>query len=550
MTMLDQIGNLNPQLLRELKGRFNGRNILTVGALSIVAQVLVFLWFYGQLPTPEAFRYNAYCGHMVAGEFIQGCSEDVSANTFVIDWTLWWQHFAQTLHTCIPFVLMVSGTYFLLSDLQNEERQGTLDFVRLSPRSASSILLGKILGVTILVYCAISSLLPLHIFVTSKAGNLSFLLSFYTMLAAGSYLIFSFTLLFGFFSKSILKRSAQALGVTIFYVLMVGAIFVPGYIMWNSETVWKALLPAPIFYISSPDSSWFWFSLPISHNTAIAHLFTLLNIAILNGWIWQGLTRCFHQPSTTILRKRQSYGLVFYLQSLVLGLSFQTYVSKGASAPEAFGTVLLPIVLNLLIFLTLTAILSPQRQAVMDWARYRQTQSPRSSLLQDLLFHDHSPAGLAMVVNLAIAGILWLGISSFGSQRIWNGTQPNPLLVLISLIALALYAAIVQWLAIQKTSKRNFIAIALLTILLLIPSAFVALLSSRGLISTTVRDIVLLTSPFLWSISPELLSPLSVVSSLLGQLSLIAGINALTARQVRQIGASEMKDQFTRLKAQ
>ncbi len=545
--MLDQIGNLNPQLLRELKGRLTWRNILIVGALSIVAQVLVFLWFYGQLPTPEAYQYNPYCGHMVGGEFIQGCTENVSAKTFAIDWMLWWQHFAQALHTCIPFVLMLSGTYFLLSDLQNEERQGTLDFVRLSPRSASSILLGKILGVPILVYCAIASLLPLHIFVTSRAGNLSFLPSFYMMLAAGSYLIFSFTLLFGFFSKSTLKRSAQALGVTIFYVLMVGAIFVPGYIMWNSETVWKTLLTAPILYITSPDSSWFWFSLPISNNTAIAHLFTLLNIAILNGWVWQGLARCFHQPSTTILHKRQSYGLVFYLQSLVLGLSFQTYVSKGTDAPQAFGTVLLPIVLNLLIFLPLAAILSPQRQTVMDWARYRHTQSPRSSLLKDLLFHDHSPAGLAMMVNLAIAGILWLGISVFGQERIWHGTQLSAILVLMSLITIALYAAIMQWLVIQKTSKRNFIAIALITILLLIPPAFAALLSSRGLISIPLRDIVLLTSPFLWSVSPEVVSPLAVLSALLGQLSFIAGINALIARQVRQIGASEMRDRFARL---
>lgn len=545
--MLDQIGNLNPQLLRELKGRLTWRNILIVGALSIVAQVLVVLWFYGQLPTPESYRYNPYCGQIVGGEFIQGCSKDVSAKAFVIDWTLWWQHFAQALHTCIPFVLMVSGTYFLLSDLQNEERQGTLDFVRLSPRSASSILIGKILGVPILVYCAIVSLLPLHIFVTSKVGNLSFLPSFYTMLAAGSYLIFSFTLLFGFFSKSTLKRSAQALGATIFYVLLVGAIFVPGYLTWNSETVWKTLLLPPFFYISSPDSRWFWFSLPISHNTAIAHLFTLLNIAILNGWVWQGLTRCFHQPSTTILRKRQSYGLVFYLQSLVLGLSFQTYVSKGTDAPQAFGTVLLPLVLNLLIFLPLAAILSPQRQEVMDWARYRHTQSPRSSLLKDLLFHDQSPSGLAMIVNLAIAGILWLGISIFGSQRIWSGTQPNAFLVLISLITIALYAALIQWLSIQKTAKRNFIAIALMNILLFIPPAFAALLSSRGLISTTLRDIMLLTSPFLWNVSPELVSPLAVISALLGQLSLIAGINALVARQVRQIGASEMKDRFDRL---
>ncbi|MCU0550052.1 MAG: ABC transporter permease [Leptolyngbya sp. Prado105] len=548
--MLDHIGNLNPQLLRELKGRLTWRNILAVIAISIVAQILMFLWFYSQLPTEANYLYNLYCMRVQDGAMTLGCSDydSISPKSFTINWQLWWEHFAQTFYICIPFLLMVPGTYFLLSDLQNEERHGTLDFVRLSPQSASSILLGKILGVPILIYCAIASLIPFHLFTISKAGiPLSFLFSFYLMMAAGSFLVFSFTMLFGFFSKSVLKRSAQALGVAILYVLLVGAIFVPGYMIWNSETVWRTLLSEPIFYAYS-DSRWFWFSLPISENVTIAHLFTLLNVVILSGWVWQGLTRCFHQPSATILKKRQSYGLVFYLQCLGLGLNFQAYTVQAYTVkeqyrPEAFGTVMLPIVLNFLIFLTLIAILSPQRQSVMDWARYRRTQSPRSSLIKDLLFQDQSPAELAIFVNLAIAGVLWFCVSWLGYQRIWSGTKPDSILVLLSLTVIALYASVVQWAIIQKTRKRNFIAIALIAILMFIPPALVTLLSFRELISTPLRDFVLLTSPFLWTITP-----VSVLSALLCQLSLITGINALIIRQVRQIGASEMKDRFATLK--
>jgi hypothetical protein len=352
LNLVDRLGDFNPQLLRELKGRLTGRSVLAVLSLSIVAQILLLLWFYTQLPIIE----NNY-------------------QSSVLNWSWLWQRMERTLNIGIAFLLMVTGTYFLLSDLQNEERQRTLDFVRLSPRSASSILLGKIFGVPILMYGAIASLLPLHLFVILKAGHpLSFFLSFYTLIAAGAYLIFSLTLLFGFFSKSMLKRSAQTLGVTILYVLFVAAIFVPGYLFWNTETVWKALLKP-----ASTHDLWVWFGLPISQNATIAHLFMLVNIAILSGWIWQGLIRCFHQPHAMMLRKRQSYGLVFYLQVLILGLGIvYNYYTRGdadiqrhSGAMANLGVMVLPVFLNLPIFLVLIAMLSPQRQAVMDWARYR-----------------------------------------------------------------------------------------------------------------------------------------------------------------------------------
>ncbi|MGG6263325.1 hypothetical protein ACQ4M3_03095 [Leptolyngbya sp. AN03gr2] len=537
--MLDHIGNLNPQLLRELKGRLTWCSFLTVMALSIVAQVLLFLSFYTQLPTSEDLRYSWYCAQIINGVLTRGCYDN--PKTFVIDWVFWWQQIAQTLYTAIPFLLIAPGTYLLLSDLQNEERHGTLDFVRLSPQSATTILLGKILGVPILVYCAIASLIPFHLFITLKAElPVSFLLSFYLVIAAGAFLIFSFTLLFGFFSKSILKHSAQALGVTIAYVLIVSSLYVWGYLIWNSETTWKALLQQPITYFTNyADSYWTWYGLQISKNIAIAHLFTLTNVAILCAWIWQGLIRCFHQPTATILRKRQSYGLVLYLQIVVLGLSVQDQRSPLAS-DQAFGLIWMAIAMNLLIFLTLIAILTPQRQAVMDWARYRRSQSPRSSLLKDLLLHDQSPVGLSIALNLAIAFGMWRFVFSFEQKWVEGREETAIMLVFLSLTLMALYASIVQWIVIQRTRNRNFIAIGVIVLLTFVPALFASLLSLRDLISNSLRDTVILTSPFLWTLVTSEI-PTSIWSSLIAQFSLIAGINALIARQVHHIGASELK---------
>jgi ABC-type Na+ efflux pump permease subunit len=61
------------------------------------------------------------------------------------------------------FALIVIGTYLLISDLAHEERRGTLNFIRLSPQSPENILVGKLLGVPILLYLVAVLAVPLHL---------------------------------------------------------------------------------------------------------------------------------------------------------------------------------------------------------------------------------------------------------------------------------------------------------------------------------------------------------------------------------------------------
>jgi hypothetical protein len=68
--------------------------------------------------------------------------------------------------------------------------------VRLSPESAQSVLLGKLLGVPILLYGAIASALPLHLWAANSAGlSLSMSASVYLLAATSCSFIFTFTLL-------------------------------------------------------------------------------------------------------------------------------------------------------------------------------------------------------------------------------------------------------------------------------------------------------------------------------------------------------------------
>jgi len=57
MNLLDRIGDWNPQLLREIKGRLKFRNIAIAAVTSLVGQLLLFLFWAGQQPS-----YSSYGG--------------------------------------------------------------------------------------------------------------------------------------------------------------------------------------------------------------------------------------------------------------------------------------------------------------------------------------------------------------------------------------------------------------------------------------------------------------------------------------------------------
>jgi len=50
--LLDKIGNWNPQLFREIKGRLNIGNMAIASALSLSGQLLLFMYYRAQIPVP------------------------------------------------------------------------------------------------------------------------------------------------------------------------------------------------------------------------------------------------------------------------------------------------------------------------------------------------------------------------------------------------------------------------------------------------------------------------------------------------------------------
>uniref|UniRef100_A0ACD5H3E0 Uncharacterized protein n=1 Tax=Desertifilum tharense IPPAS B-1220 TaxID=1781255 RepID=A0ACD5H3E0_9CYAN len=50
LNLMDTVGEWNPQLFRELKGRMKSRNIAIAVAVSLLTQLLVLFSFYQKLP--------------------------------------------------------------------------------------------------------------------------------------------------------------------------------------------------------------------------------------------------------------------------------------------------------------------------------------------------------------------------------------------------------------------------------------------------------------------------------------------------------------------
>jgi hypothetical protein len=250
--LIDRIGDWNPQLLRELKGRLKFFNVAIAVATSLLLQLVVFLYQLRDLPDDKYSLTGTYCRlretynqrYNLLGRQQNFLSQQLNnyqqikpsnsailtnlktqnqeattvfdkfqeylSNNYCpqndIDWQLWWrdhwEYMFLSFSVVFVFTLLVAGTYLLINDLAKEETRGTLNFIRLSPQSETSILTGKLLGVPSLIYLVILVAVPLHLLAGHSAQIASsYILSYYAILAASCIFFYSAALLFGLISR-------------------------------------------------------------------------------------------------------------------------------------------------------------------------------------------------------------------------------------------------------------------------------------------------------------------------------------------------------------
>lgn len=518
LDLINQLGEWNPQLFRELKGQFRPRNVIFVVVGSLLGQLLLVLGFYHQ---------------------------NYSESGIVTSWWIEWMALFQILSWLMPLALLVSGVHLIVGDLAKEEHRGTFNFIRLTPQPSQSILLGKVLGVPALLYLGVGLAIPLH-WISGLAAGLPFswiiALEIFWVSICG--LFYSAALLWTLLGTG-QRQSKVPAGAGSLLALMVGTPCISITTIFYADP-WKYGV-----------GDWHWFYLP-GNQALLPYGLTLLTFSWATYWFWQAANRRFRNPNVTLLSKQQSYWLVATWQLWMLG--FVLPVSNSFSSESLFilGLCIL-FALNPIGFLMLITTLSPPPQVMKEWARYghfnhrtkklatrKRPLSNFSSLwnssaVQDLIWGERSPALLAIAINLSLTALIWIPWIWLGFPKTWSG-EINGIQVALGLFmtmnVLLIFAAITEIMAFAKIYLRAFLAAGTLAAIFLPPLVLIAL-------SLTPDK-----APGLWffSVVPALALPNASATTIflgfLGQLSILGLFTFQLTRQLRKAGETTSKELF------
>ncbi|MEH2440098.1 ABC transporter permease subunit [Nostoc sp.] len=577
--LIDKIGDWNPQLLRELKGRLKFFNIAIAVATSLLLQLVVFLYQFREFPDDKYWLTDTYCRLSQSYQQRQNQALQQSDQSRIaeynnlivnnicpqneIDWQLWWrdhwEYIFLTFSVIFVFTLLVAGTYLIINDLAKEETRGTLNFIRLSPQSETNILTGKLLGVPSLIYLVILVSVPLHLW-AGYSAQIAFtsILSYYAIIAASCVFFSSAALLFGLVSNKFSGFQPWLGSGAVFIFLMIPILMAPSYSYNSNNSVAWFTLFNPVettnylfpnfFHLNngSPLKNLEFFYLPLGRSSVSLIGFHLLNFGLCSYGIFQALKRCFRNPQASTINKGQSYLFIAFSQMMMWGFILQNWEQITNVDEQIEQSLTLVGVYNFISLFSFIAILSPHRQAVQDWARYRHQEfSSRKSVWQDLIFAEKSPAIVAIAINLAIVSIPWIVWISLTSvidtvHSHWAGDNFDKFKLLLALALsvslMLIYATIAQLILLLKTPKRSFWAIGTLGTAMFLPSLILGLLG----ISSSAYPTVWLFSTFPW-VAIEYASATTIFMAFLAQLSVLALLNFKLTRQVRLVGESATK---------
>ncbi len=550
---IDQIGNWNPQLLRELKGRLTPKNVGLVALFSAIAQGLLLSSFADRLPRMGDER-NPYCigtapatwpkDHYYANNQTF-CIPDLRGH-ITINWSLWWTEIFTILSIIGVFTLVIVGTYLLIQDLAKEEKRGTLNFVRLSPQSAWTIVSGKMQGVPSLVYGFVALALPLYFWSGIRGGiPIHLILLFQGVVAVYCLFIYQTFMLGSLVSKGAGSLKAFLSSGFLFYFLTSTTAFIihgnhhfsgltDGILVFNP----LHLLPYILTDTGAPSQfSWFeyvsmsdvtWFGLPLWYWTMSALFICFL---IFGGGIYvvaQAFKRRFHNQTATLLSKKQSYGVTAIFTLYFLGFSLQTpSFSSEPSSGWMFNLCALLVFISFGL-LCLISILSPPYQSIQDWSRY---QAARRG---EWFWGERSPALWAVVINGAIA----YGLIALVALVVPLDEYRLPLLLGIVLQAMVVFvlAAIVQRLMLNKFTHRNASAAAVIAVGLILPLLFVGINGLNPELNPT---------PWLWTIVPMVAtkdaSVIGIIGTIIAETVVLITAHHSIQKRLQTMGQSELK---------
>jgi len=343
------------------------------------------------------------------------CQVAADGQHYRVDWPHWHRNLFCTLSVVMVLALMGGGLFRLMSNLVMEQQNGTLNFLRMSPRSALALMGGKLLGVPVCLYLGVGLMVPLHTYAGLAAGiSLAHLVGFALAVLCQTLMLYLVGLLLGLAARSAMVLSSLPLVGTVAALLfqwLVGALTVQ---IWDGNGPATPLAWAVLF---SPLGSAGYFFESYWFDTAQLQI----NLFLLNFWEYTGLVvvhtgagalllghvlqRQFEQPTQPLLARRYGYLLTGGFMVGVLLLV----------DPELGKTDLMPVLVLVGVMvavygLVLALALNCDRQILQDWARFRTARTRaegRLPLGRDLLFGDTSSPVVALGLNLVLCAALF-----------------------------------------------------------------------------------------------------------------------------------------------
>lgn len=186
------------------------------------------------------------------------------------DWTPWNFDLFHTLTWIAMLLLLTIGSYWLVRDMAKEYRRGTFTLVRLSPQASRSILVGKVLGVPVLLYLAIALAVPLHLWTAIQGG-----VSIQTLMVVylSGAIACGFTYTYGLVYALGWEAKTQAWYVEVLAVTLSGLLF----ILWQA---WR--------YVWRDAAGW--------NGFLSVHSILLIALAAASYKFWQMSIHRFHHP--------------------------------------------------------------------------------------------------------------------------------------------------------------------------------------------------------------------------------------------------------------
>lgn len=526
-TVIDRIGEFNPQLMRELKSRLSWRNLGITVFLSILVQGMVLIGQYAKLPVMQGVNSRQYSNteycfalpYKPGVATVGNCKLD-ALNNVLINWPKWWGDTSLGISTVMFMGLFAGGVYLLASNLSQEERRGTLDFIRLTPQRVGSIMGGKLAGVPILVYLGTALALPLQIYAVHEAQLARInVLSWDLLMVSMGILLYLAAILTTMWFK------AQS-------ILLAGLTLCLGYPLIYMSLMW---------YGKGKNEGIYWYGLRLGNQVFAYLLFTgIASMGIY--WLYQATRRRYLKPTATVLSKKQSYVWSGMYHLILIGFAISKYGNEDVNFNLPFGlnngNSFDSLIISTFAFgwlMLLIPLLLPSQQSLVEWSRQRPAFASKGrSLLADLVGYDKSPAMLAVAINMAIATIIWLPPSLL--MHGFDRAMPKILLGIgMSTALVVIYSTIAHWCLFWKVNQRHAWTAGIIGGLVVLPLVFGALLHVN---SSSGNNSAFLFSPFLW-ISIKQVPGFISVGVFLALLGAIIWLNLRLWRVLKKIGRSE-----------